>query len=97
MTFYTLPLSYIEISFNDKSTYLKTPKRNELINYANLIESFIDDIHTRINPSVFVFNVVVLFFILFRNLEKKYEKMKYKSVSAIYRLVLFSSIFKDVN
>lgn len=74
MTFYTLPLSYIEISFNDKSTYLKTPKRNELINYANLFESFNDDIHTRINPSVFVFNVVVLFFILFRNLEKKYEK-----------------------
>lgn len=74
MTFYTLPLSYIEILFNDKSTYLKTPKRNELINYANIIESFIDDIHTRINPSVFVFNVVVLFFILFRNLEKKYEK-----------------------
>lgn len=54
-----------------KSIYLKTPKRNELINYANLIESFNDDIHTRINPSVFVFNVVVLFFILFRNLEKK--------------------------
>lgn len=74
MTFYTLPLSYIEILFNDKSTYLKTPKRNELINYANLIESFNDDIHTRINPSVFVFNVVVLFFILFRNLEKNMRK-----------------------
>lgn len=67
-------LLYIEILFNDKFIYFKTLKRNELINYVNLIESFNDDIYIRINLLVFVFNVVVLFFIFFRNLEKKYEK-----------------------
>lgn len=74
MMFYILFLLCIEILFNDKFIYFKILKRNELINYVNLIESFIDDIYIRINLLVFVFNVVVLFFIFFRNLEKKYEK-----------------------
>lgn len=71
MMFYILFLLCIEILFNDKFIYFKILKRNELINYVNLIESFIDDIYIRINLLVFVFNVVVLFFIFFRNLEKK--------------------------
>lgn len=74
MMFYILFLLCIEILFNDKFIYFKILKRNELINYVNLIESFNDDIYIRINLLVFVFNVVVLFFIFFRNLEKKYEK-----------------------
>lgn len=74
MMFYILFLLYIKILFNDKFIYFKILKRNELINYVNLIESFIDDIYIRINLLVFVFNVVVLFFIFFRNFEKKYEK-----------------------
>lgn len=71
MMFYILFLLCIEILFNDKFIYFKILKRNELINYVNLIESFNDDIYIRINLLVFVFNVVVLFFIFFRNLEKK--------------------------
>lgn len=75
MMFYILFLLCIEILFNDKFIYFKIlKKKNELINYVNLIESFNDDIYIRINLLVFVFNVVVLFFIFFRNLEKKYEK-----------------------
>lgn len=74
MMFYILFLLYIEILFNDKFIYFKILKRNELINYVNLIESFIDDIYIRINLLVFVFNVVVLFFIFFRNLEKNMRK-----------------------
>lgn len=71
MMFYILFLLCIEILFNDKFIYFKILKRNELINYVNLIESFNDDIYIRINLLVFVFNVVVLFFIFFRNLENK--------------------------